>query len=129
VVPKEADPLALTTARAFLVGVSEMQRVVFGEGANQLNCVVGRSHVVHALVEVVWLGGVSLYVPACRVGFSGWQLDRLHANSADITCGRAACQAAAKTAHRAAPLTDSAASRRALTKTGVQGQLPLDLSA
>jgi hypothetical protein len=80
------DPLALVSARAFLHGVSDQVRLRF-QGKNGR---IGRSGKVHALVESDFFGE-SVLVPACRVGVSGWRLDRLKETDAEISCRRNAC--------------------------------------
>jgi hypothetical protein len=81
-----ADPLALVSARAFLHGVSDQVRLRF-QGKNGR---VGTRGKVHALVESDFFGE-SVLVPACRVGVSGWRLDRLKETTDEISCRRNAC--------------------------------------
>lgn len=53
------------------------------------NCRVGRSRVVHAVrLELSWLGGHEVPVPACQIGTAGWDLAVLEPSTADVTCGR-----------------------------------------
>ncbi|WP_025357642.1 hypothetical protein [Kutzneria albida] len=125
-----ADPLELIPARDFLLGVSRRQLLRFGtDPATRLNGVIGRSSVVHAVTEAAWLGGVTVLVPACHVGVSGRRLDSLRPSDTPVSCGRAACRAASRTAHRAAPRSGSAAQHRIAAAGCVQQQLPLDLTA
>src|SRR5690606_42040541 len=88
---KTPDMLKLMDARAFLESLSERQRVQFREA----NVRIGNGRTVHAATTIEWYGGVPLVVPACRVGISGWWLDRLHPSYGPVTCGRAACRASA----------------------------------
>lgn len=124
------DPLALMNARLFLEGVSAQQRALFGEDPDhRLHCRIGRSRTVHPVKEIDWLGGVQLLVPACRVGFAGWRLDRMQPvdnPDPDTFCARPACRAELRSAHRAAPLSGRAA-KRAQNEQWEQGLLPLTL--
>lgn len=126
-VNRQDDPLTMMDARAFLDGVSRRQRVRFGAADSRLRCTIGRSHTVHTVVDAEWIGGVPILVPACRIGISGWNLDRMHPTSEPASCRRAACQSTAATAHRAAPSTKPAPRHR--SPVGEQQQLLLDLSA
>lgn len=62
VVPLPARPAGLDLAR-FGAG----QHAVF-EG---MNLHIGRSDVVHAVVDVPWLGELTVPAPACRQGYAG----------------------------------------------------------
>ena len=95
---KTPDPLALMDARAFLEGLSERQRTQL-RGANVR---IGNGRVVHAATTIEWYGGVILVVPACRVGVSGWRLDRLTPSYGQVTCQRGRCRSAVG-APRSAP--------------------------
>lgn len=124
------DALRAIDARTWLNGVSERQRRLFGSESNRRNCVIGRSGTVHAVVEAEWLGVAEVLVPACHVGISGFDLTRMKATHKLVSCGRAACVAAAKTAHRAAP-TVAGQKPLPLPDDWVEGQyeLVLDLTA
>jgi hypothetical protein len=135
VVTQAANPLTLMDAQSFLDGVSERQRARFTGEGRLLNCRIGRSRKVHPVIEVEWLGGVKLLVPACGIGLrpDAW-LEIMHETDelADGPwgCQRFACKALASTHHRAAPLVGAAANRLLHQSPGhVQGQLPLFLSA
>lgn len=116
---KAPDPLTLMDARAFLESLSERQRVQFREA----NVRIGNGRTVHAATTIEWYGGVPLVVPACRVGISGWWLDRLHPSYGPVTCGRAACRASAG-APRWAPRHASVRVPVQQSLFTVQGQAP-----
>jgi hypothetical protein len=135
VVTQVADPLTLMDARSFLDGVSERQRARFiTEAGRLMNCRIGKSRKVHPVIEVEWLGGVRLLVPACGIGLrpDAW-LTVMHetteAADGPHGCMRYLCKAMASTNHRAAPPTGAAAQRLHQPPDRVQGQLPLFLSA
>lgn len=94
---KQPDPLTLMDARAFLEGLSDRQRVQFRDA----NVRIGQGATVHAVTTIEWYGGVPLVMPACRVGVSGWLLDRMTPSHGPVTCGRPACRAASGAPRRA----------------------------
>ena len=93
--------MALVDARSFLHGVSEQVHRRF----RGMNGQVGSRGKVHALVPVDFFGETIL-VPACRVGLSGWSVDRLQETSAEVNCRRSACLH-----HRTARLAEPVARR------------------
>jgi hypothetical protein len=130
-VQPSGDALRLIDARTWLDGVSARQRELFGKTTEKRrNCVIGKSGTVHAVVEAKWLGVAEVLVPACHVGISGFDLTRMRATHKYVSCGRAACVAAAKTAHRSAP-SMGGEKPLPLPDNWVEGQyeLVLDLTA